>query len=67
MLVRKGAGDPPLKMNAEAVLMVDSCFEPPRSHKMEVLQSQDEEVIVLLGKRIIQSEKQEGGSLFTDQ
>ena len=34
---------------------------------MEVLQSQDEEVIVLLGKRIIQSEKEEGGSLFIDQ
>ena len=47
--------------------MVDSCFEPLRSHKMEVLQSQDEEVIVLLGKRIIQSEKEEGGSLFIDQ
>lgn len=37
--------------------MVDSCFEPPRSHKMEVLQSRDEEIIVLLGESILQSGK----------
>lgn len=47
--------------------MVDSCFEPPRSHKMELLQSWDEEIIVLLGERILQSEKAEGRCLFIDQ
>lgn len=47
--------------------MVDSCFEPPGPHKVEVLQSRDEEIIVLLGKRILQSEKEEGRYLFTDQ
>lgn len=47
--------------------MVDSCFEPPRSHKVEVLRSRDEEIIVLLGKRILPSEKGEGRNLFMGQ
>ena len=46
--------------------MVDSCSEPPGSHK-KFLQSQDEEVIVLLGTRILPSEKKEVESLFIDQ
>ena len=47
--------------------MVDSCSEPPGSHKKEFLWSQDEEVIVLLGTRILPSEKKEVESLFIDQ